>query len=220
MSLRNHSEFCSFSAQELCLSLLLSEASPHGRWLCSGVKQSREDWHWIAGSKSHPSVWNMSCTSVVHPSCRFPQKIEALWKINAISLVVTFQAIYRCFVRTCIPVAASGSTNGARGTYQTTSFLIGDTDGVPALISGHCRVYLTLPFLKLVLQHVLILADLNHWNTSRKSRNFCTVIVWCPWFTCILSKLPTFLFSSEELQTPNHTIRYFSKVNFWIKLLG
>lgn len=143
--------------------------------------------------------------------------------MNAVSPVIASGgwlcsvAIHHCCVHTCSHPAQPL----AGQTYWTTNFLIGDTESIPAVISGcFAGCILRPPFLKSVLQQLLTPAGLNHWSTSRKSRNFSTVLVWCPWFAYILSKLPPFLSSSEKLQMPNHPVRHFSKVNFWEKLLA
>ena len=201
VSLRNYSEFCSsFSAQELSPSLLLSETSPHGRWLCSGVRQGRKDWHWIAGNRSRLPFWTMGCTSVV---CSFILPADFHNKVKHSGkwmLLVRWSPLGAGRVLQPSTTAAIPHSPWQRELWgwrylPDHQFPKGRHRQYPRSDFGMlCRVHLRPPFSKLVLQRLVTLSGLNHWSTSRKSRNCCTVLVWCPWFGYILSKLPTFLF--------------------------
>lgn len=180
---------------------------------CSRVRQGREDWHWIAGIKSQLPFWTMSCTSAVCsfiPPVHFCSKMKQCGKLMLLvqwSLVGV--AVFCNHPIQHLAAPAEGLE------VQTTNFLMGDTDSIPAAILGcfaglGCKPASS----ESIPQQLLTPAGLNLWSTSRKSRNFPAVLIWCLWFAYILRKL-----STEKSQTPNHPVSYFRKLNYWEKKL-
>lgn len=181
---------------------------------CSWVRQGR-DWHWIAGIKSQLPFWTLSCTSVV---CSFILPVLFCSKMKhcgKLMLLVQWSLLGVAVLcnHPTQPLAAPTEMPEV----QISSFLMGDTASIPAVILGCFAGCISNLHPESIPQQLLIPASLNICSTSRKSRNFSTVLIWCFQFAYILRKL-----STRKFQTPNQPVSYLSKLNYREKyhLLG